>query len=144
MTSEADTLSVEFTTPEERAQLERLWLEGRLQHHHERILGFVREEREAILQLAAGRRDSESLVAATKWHIGQLRCVHRQSEMHDQCREIYNEIWYCGERGDHDHPRIKFEWVARHGSNWRHWRIKEYLFVVGCCGAEITALINVT
>ena len=142
MTTEGEASSIEFTSPEEDAQLARLWLDGRLQHHHERILGFVHEERESILQFAGGRRDPASLAAATKRHIGQLRCVHRPSEMHDQCREIYNEIWYCGERGDHNHPRIKLEWVARHGSNWRDWRIKEYLFVAGRCGAEIAALIN--
>ncbi len=142
MTTESETSSLEFTSSEERAHLERLWMEGRLQHHHDQILAFVREERESILQLAGGRRDAEALATATKRHIGHLRCVHRSSEMHDQMREIYNEIWYCGERGDHNHPRIKLEWVARHGSNWRHWRIKEYLFVAGRCAAEIADLIN--
>jgi len=127
---------------EERAQLERLWTEGRLRHQHEKLLAFVREERAEILQLAGGQRDSPALSLATHKLIATLRTIHHQSEMHDQMREMHNEIWYCGQRGDFDTRRITRDWVERHGSNWRNWRIKEYLFVAEHCAAEIVEAIN--
>ncbi len=121
--------SVDFPRKEELAQLERLRLDGRLQHRLEQVLSFVREQRAEILFRAAGQTDPSSLSRAVRDLIRELRSVHRHSEMGDQMREIHNEIWYCGERGDHNHLRIKVEWAERHGSNWRRWRIMEYLFV---------------
>jgi len=64
--------------------------------------------------------------------------------MQDQMREIHDEIWYCGQRGEFDTKQITREWVARHGSNWRRWRIKEYQFVAWHCAAEISAAMNHT
>ncbi len=78
---------------------------GRLRHQHEKILEFVREQRGEILQLASGVREAAALADATRRLIATLHTVHHPSEMHDQMREIYNEIWYCGERGDHDTQR---------------------------------------
>lgn len=129
---------------EERAQLERLWAEGRLRRQHEKLLAFVREQHVEILQLAGGRREPAALTFATCKLIATLRTVHHQSEMQDQMRAIHDEIWYCGQRGDHDHRRIQQDWVERHGSNWRNWRIKEYFFLAGHCAAEIAAGISAT
>lgn len=137
-----ETSSVELITEEERAQLERLWKEGRLHHQQEQVLAFVREQRLEILQIAGEHRDLGALGAATRRLIARLRCVHQPSEMRDQVREMHNEIWYCGQRGDHDRSRITLEWAARHGSNWRRWRIKEYLFLADYCAAEIAAIVN--
>ena len=122
--------------------MERQWNDGKLAHHHEQVLRFVQEQRAEILALAQGQTDAASLAAATQKLIATLRTIHHQSEMHDQMREMHNEIWYCGQRGDYDTKRITREWVARHGSNWRRWRIKEYLFVAGRCAAEIAVIIN--
>jgi hypothetical protein len=144
MRPEDDTSFLDRTGSEERAALERKWTNGNLAHHHEQVRRFILEQRTEILQLADGRRDTASLVAATQKLIATLRTVHHQSEMHDQMREIHNEIWYCGQRGEFDTKQITREWVARHGSNWRRWRIKEYQFVAGHCAAEIDAAIGNT
>lgn len=122
---------------EESAELTRRWERGELQRHIERLLAFVEQEHAEILHQAGGRRDAASLVQATKHIIAQLRSVHVQSEMHDQLREIHNEIWFRGEEGEHDRERIKHEWATRHAANWRHWRIKEYMHVADRCAAEI-------
>ena len=137
-----ETSSFELITDEERAQLERLWKEGRLRHQQEQVLAFACEQRVEILQIAGEPRDPVALAAATRRLITRLRCVHQPSEMRDQVREMHNEIWYCGQRGDHDRSRIQLEWAARHGSNWRRWRIKEYLFLAEHCAAEIAAILN--
>jgi hypothetical protein len=39
--------------------------------------------------------------------------------MHDQAREIRDEIWIRGEHGDQDRTQIAHEWVSRHAANWR-------------------------
>ena len=142
MRTESETASVEFISAEERAELERLWTQGRLRHQHEKVLLFAREQRAAILELAGGRRDPAALASATRRLVATLRTVHHPSEMQDQMREMHNEIWFCGERGDHDRQRIQHEWVASHGLNWRRWLIKRYLFVAEHCAAEIAELIN--
>lgn len=142
MTSEGDTSFFDRTSPEERSALERQWADGRLAHHHHQVLAFIREQRAEIRRLAGERRDAVSLVTALQQLISTLRTVHHPSEMRDQMREMHNEIWYCGQRGEYDTDRIKLEWVARHGSNWRRWRIKEYLFVAEHCAAELDALLG--
>ena len=137
-----DTSFVDRTSTEERETLEREWVEGNLVHRHEQVRRFIGEQRAVIFQLAEDPRDAASFVAATRQLIATLRTVHHQSEMRDQMREIYDEIWYCGQRGEFDTKQITRDWVADHGSNWRRWRIKEYQFVAGHCGAEIDAAIH--
>jgi hypothetical protein len=129
---------------EEQAALERKWASGSLAHHHEQVLRFISEQCADILRLAGDQRDAVALVKATQELIATLRTIHHQSEMRDQMREIHNEIWICGERGEFDTRQITREWVANHGSNWRRWRIKEYQFVAGHCVAEICAAMNHT
>jgi hypothetical protein len=143
MGTESETTGVEAISAKESVELERLWAAGRLRHHHDMVLAFAREQCSAILELAAGQRDPAALSGATSRLIATLRTVHHPSEMQAQMREMHNEIWYCGERGDHDHQRIKRDWVACHGQTWRQWRIKEYLFVAGCCAREIAEIVNV-
>lgn len=142
MSAEGESNSGEIISAEERAQLKRKWAAGHLRHPHEKILEFAREQRGVILQLAGGVRDARALADATCRLIATLRTVHHASEMHDQMREIHNQIWYCGERGDHDINRIKLDWVADNGLNWRRWRIKEYLFLAESCADEIAERIN--
>ena len=144
MTSQSETVRLTFIGGLERAQLGRCLAEGRLLARHQRLLAFVREERAEILKLAAGQLDPAALSLATRQLIATLRTVHHQSEMHDQMREIHNEIWFCGERGDHDTRRITRDWVERHGSHWRDWRIKEYLFLAEHCAAELADALNVS
>ncbi|MSU21019.1 MAG: hypothetical protein EXS30_06455 [Pedosphaera sp.] len=139
-----EKVGVETISVEERAELEKRWSGGQLRHRHDQVLAFAQAQQTQILQLAGGSRDPAALAAAAKRLIARLRSVHQSSEMRDQMREMHNEIWYRGQRGEHDHPRIKEEWTARHAASWRCWRIKEYLFLAEHCAAEIADIINST
>lgn len=142
MIDQCETASVEFNSPEERAELEQRWSKGELRHRHEQVLAFARAQSSEILQLAGSSREPAALAAAARQLIARLRSVHPPSEMRDQVREMHNEIWYRGQHGDYDHPRIKQEWTDRHASSWRRWRIKEYLFLAERGANEIAAIIN--
>ena len=142
MGDECETASAEIISAEERAELERRWLKDELRHRHDQVLAFARAQRVEILQLANGSREPAALAAAARRLIARLRSVHQPSEMRDQVREMHNEIWYCGQRGEYDHPRITQEWTARHASSWRRWRIKEYLFLAERSAGEIATIIN--
>ncbi len=144
MGNEGETASVEMINAEERAELERRRCRGELSHRREQVLAFVRAQRAEILALAEGNRDPAVLSAATRRLIAQLRSIHQPSEMHDQVREMHNEIWYCGQRGEYDHPRIKQDWTVAHAASWRRWRIKEYLFLAETSASEIADIINST
>lgn len=144
MGDECETASVEIISAAERAELERRWSNDELRHRHEQVLAFARAQRAEILQLANGSREPMAMAAAARRLIARLRSVHQPSEMRDQVREMHNEIWYCGQRGDYDHPRIQQEWTARHASSWRRWRIKEYLFLAERCAGEIADIIHST
>jgi len=142
MADEREATSVESLSAEERAELERRWSKDELHHRHEQVLAFARAQSAEILQLSNGHRDPAALAAAARLLIARLRSVHQPSEMRDQVREMHNEIWYCGQRGDYDHPRIKQDWTVRHAAGWRRWRIKEYLFLAERCASEIAGIIN--
>jgi hypothetical protein len=144
MRPEGDTSFLDRTSAEERSALERMWADGKLVHHHHQLLNFISEQCVEILRLAEGNRETAALVAATQKLVATLRIVHHQSEMQAQMREIHNEIWYCGQRGEFDTKLIAREWVARHGLNWRRWRIKEFQFVTEHCSAEIGVAVNNT
>ncbi|HWN96608.1 MAG TPA: hypothetical protein VNT99_16385 [Methylomirabilota bacterium] len=142
MAEECETASVEIISAEERAELERRWSNDELHHRREQVLAFVRAQRAEILQLANGSRELVDLTAAARRLIARLRSVHRPSEMRDQVREMHNEIWYCGQRGEYDQPRIKQKWTDLHAASWRDWRIKEYLFLAERSAADIADIIN--
>lgn len=122
---------------EELLALEQRWFEGKLLERIDRLMLFVENHRNEILSHAAAHRDVGALTEAVKTLILHKGSVHMPSELRDQMREIQAELWYRGERGETDHSRIKQEWTDRHASNWRRWRIKEYLFVADHCAAEI-------
>jgi hypothetical protein len=119
--------------------LEREWDDGLLLGHVECVLAFVAQEREAILLLADGCVDSRSVLTAVQRHIVHRGTVHPKSEMLDQITEMQRELWYCGERGDHDHARIKLDWTSKHACNWRRWRILQYVFVAERSAAQVVA-----
>ena len=128
--------------PENAAEftaLETSWANGKLRRHVERLLTFVERNRGDILRLAGDACDGEALLSTTKRLIVQAGSVHPPSEMRDQAREIQDEIWICGERGEYDRTNIAHEWTSRHAANWRRWRLKEYLFVADRCAEDIVA-----
>jgi len=113
----------------ERATLEASWAQGRLQRHLARLLEFIDRHRADLCLLATDPQDPLAIVHATKRLIIHVGTVHHRSEMDDQLRAIHDEIWICGEKGSYDRAFITRDWTSRHASNWRCWRLKEYLFV---------------
>lgn len=126
----------------ERSTLEASWASGTLQRHLVRLLEFIDRHRDDLRTLAPDPGDSMAIVHAMKRLIIHLGTVHHRSEMDDQVRAIHDEIWICGERGSYDREFIKHDWTSRHASNWRRWRIKEYLFVTDHSVSEIVAHVR--
>ena len=122
--------------------LESNWANGKLHTHAVRLLGFIDRHRDEILQLAGPAREPQTLISTVKMQIVRLGSVCSLTEMHDQAREIRDEIWIRGERGEYDRTHITHEWASRHAGNWRHWRLKEYLFVVDRCAAAVLEHLN--
>ena len=123
----------------EHFALELRWYEGRMLPYAEWLMDFVERHRREILLASRGSREPAVLLAATKSVIIHRGSMHMAGELKDQMREIENELWYRGEKGEQDRAGIKLEWTARHAAAWRRWRIKEYLFVADRCGNRIAA-----
>lgn len=127
----------------EAQALERYWFEGKLQPLVERLLLYVALHRTEILALAGEHPSPAAIGQATQRLIEDERTVDHEAEMSDQIKEIHKEIWYHGERGDHDVERIKQEWVKLHAANWRRWLLKEYLFLTERCAHDIAAALAI-
>ncbi len=123
----------------ERHALELRWYKGEMLPYAEWVFAFVERNRAAILREGGAQTDPAALLAVTKQLIRESGSLHLASELRDQMREIHNEVWYRGERGEHDRNRIQEEWTRTHAAAWRQWRIKEYLFVVDHCGSRVVA-----
>jgi hypothetical protein len=116
--------------------LEHYWRSGQLQSRSDCVINFVERHRDEILRLAVECRDPDALITATQRLICEYRSIDLPAELRDQMREIQNEVWYRGEKGDYDSARIQREWAERHAHNWRRWRIIEYLYVT-CHQADV-------
>lgn len=119
------------------AALARSWDAGELHGHAERVLGFVVRHRAEVLRLAGASPTEHTLLDAARQLIVQAGSVHAMSEMRDQMKAIRDEIWIRGERGDYDRQNIASDWTSQHAANWRQWRVREYLYVVDRCAADI-------
>ena len=117
--------------------LARSWAVSELHGHAERVLAFVERHRAGILRLAGASPTEHVLLDAAKQLIVEAGSVHAASEMRDQIQAIRDEIWIQGERGDYDRANIASDWTSRHAANWRQWRVREYLYVVDRCAADI-------
>jgi hypothetical protein len=126
----------------ETLALECSWFEGRLLSHIDRLISFVKANRQKILELAGGSQDERVLLTTAMAFVRQTGSVDLLSELKDQAREIHSEIWIRGERGDYDRRRIQREWTVEHAAAWREWRIKEYLFVAERCAPQIVAVLR--
>jgi len=129
-------------TEAERFALELRWYEGRMLRYAEWLTAFADRHREEILMAAGAAADSAVLLAATKRLIAECGSMHLAGELKDQRREIENELWYRGERGEHDRAGIQQDWTARHAAAWRRWRIQEYLFIADRCACQVVALLQ--
>lgn len=136
-----DLAELEPANDDARDALEREWASGRLDPYGERLLAFVTRHRAAIVQRAGPDADAHALLLAAKQHVILAGAVHPRSEMVDQAREIQDEIWIRGERGEYDRQHIAHEWTSRHAANWRRWRLTEYLYVMDRRAHEIVAAL---
>lgn len=135
-------LAAKDAAEKEMLALECSWFEGKLLSHVDRLLLFVKTNRQKILELSGGSEDERAMLAAIKTLVKQTGSVDLPSELKDQVREIHSEIWIRGEKGDYDRRRIQREWTAAHAAAWREWRIKEYLFVADRCSGQIAAVLR--
>lgn len=131
----------EFLTEEEMRELQELYDAGRLRSITDHLLEFVTRHKRDILSIAPRSASQDDLLAAAKIVIRQRGSIHLPSEMADQIKEINNEIWFRGERGDFDRAKIQEEWAVRFAGQWRSWRVKEILYVVDRMGPQILKLL---
>jgi len=125
----------------EKQFLAELFDAGQLSNIKEHLLEFVQRHREDIVRLAQGP-DDKHLLDATKIMVSQRGSIHLPSEMADQIREINNEIWYRGEKGDFDRAKIKEEWAMKYAGSWRTWRVREIIYVCERMSGEILASLR--
>lgn len=122
---------------DERAALEAGWRNGDLRHHAERILEFLSRHHAEIALLAGHQVDALAVANAIQRLIVQAGGVDHRRELHDQVKQIHDEIWIRGERGDYAREDIVHDWTSRHAKNWRRWRLKEYYFVTNQIAGEL-------
>jgi hypothetical protein len=132
---------MEPPTQEELKALKKEWDEGRLAGISTHLLEFVDRHRAELLALANHSYAPEELVAAVRQYVRQRGFIHLPLDMADQIREISNEIWYHGERGDFNRAKIQEEWTVKHAPTWRRWRIKQILYVVERRASDVAAAL---
>jgi hypothetical protein len=132
---------VEPTTQEEMKTLNAEWESGKLSGISAHLLEFIERHRQDILEQSAFSYAPEELLSAAR-HIVKLRgFIHLPSDMADQIREISNEIWYHGERGDFNRAKIQEEWTVKHAQTWRKWRVKQILYVIDRRASDVAAAL---
>ena len=132
-------LELEPPTQEELKTLKREWDEGRLDGISTHLLEFVDRHRAEILALAHNSYAPEELLAAVRQWVRMKGFIHLPLDMADQIREISNEIWYHGERGDFNRAKIQEEWTVKHAVTWRKWRVKQILYVIDRRAGDVAA-----
>jgi hypothetical protein len=132
---------LEPPTQDELKTLKKEWDEGRLAGISTHLLEFVDRHRADILSLARNSYAPEELMAAVRQYVRQRGFIHLPLDMADQIREISNEIWYHGERGDFNRAKIQEEWTVKHAQTWRKWRVKQILYVVERRASDVAAAL---
>ena len=98
-----------------------------IEEHLDEFIDRCKPEIEEIIQDSKGEID---FIDAIKKIVQKKGSIHLPSEMADQIKEINNEIWYRGEKGDHDRAHIQEEWAMKYAADWRSYRIKEIIYVI--------------
>jgi hypothetical protein len=137
--SKGVTHEVEFPTQEELKTLNAEWEAGKLAGISAHLLEFVDRHRDEILAMANFSYSPEDLLAAVRQCVRLRGFIHLPLDMADQIREISNEIWYHGERGDFNRAKIQEEWTVKHALTWRKWRVKQILYVVDRRASDVAA-----
>ncbi len=131
----------EALTEFEKQALAELWDTGKLKTISDHLLEFVDRHCDDIREMAPGEPSPEVWVEAVKRLVRKRGSIHLPSDMADQIREINNEIWYRGEKGDYNSTKIKEEWALRYAHKWREWRVKEILYVIDRRQDEVAATL---
>ena len=121
---------LDIPTQDELKALKGEWESGKLSGISEHLLEFVGRHRKEILEHAGNSFAPDVLVDSVRAIVRQRGFIHLPLDMADQIREISNEIWYHGERGDFNRAKIQEEWTVKHAQTWRKWRVKQILYVV--------------
>ena len=131
--------TIAYPTAEELRVLESRWNEGALASRVDCLLFFADRHGDEIQRRVGNVSDETALIRAVQELIIESGSLHVPAEVRDEVKEISNEIWYRGERGEYDRDRIQEEWTLRHAPAWRRWRVKEYPFVAERSGPLIAA-----
>ncbi len=110
--------------------------------YHSWVMDLVALRRNEILDVANGAATPAAQLEAAQRVIGERGSMNYAAELNDQIKEMEKELWYCGEKGDHDHERIKLKWTVDHAAAWRRGRIREYQFVAEHYASEVVALLQ--
>jgi hypothetical protein len=135
------TREVETTTQEELKTLNTEWETGKLSGVSTHLLDFIQRHRQDILELARFSYAPAELLDAARQVVRARGFIHLPSDMADQIREISNEIWYHGERGDFNRAKIQEEWTVKYAHTWRKWRVKQILYVIDRRASEVVAAL---
>jgi hypothetical protein len=128
-------------TQEELKTLKTEWESGKLSGISAHLLEFVDRHRDEILAAANFSYAPDELIAAVRQIVKLRGFIHLPLDMADQIREISNEIWYHGERGDFNRAKIQEEWTVKHAQTWRKWRVKQILYVVDRRASDVAAAL---
>ena len=139
--SKGVTREVELTTQEELKALNAEWESGKLSGVSVHLMDFVHRHRQEILERAKSSYAPADLLDATRQVVRVRGFIHLPSDMADQIREISNEIWYHGERGDFNRAKIQEEWTVKHAHTWRKWRVKQILYVIDRRASDVAAAL---
>jgi len=126
---------------EQNKNLDDMYAKGQLQGICDHLTEFADRHRGEVFKVA-GSQEPKALIEGLKTLIHQRGSIHLPSEMADQIREINNEIWYRGEKGDFDRSKIKEEWAMKYAGAWRSWRVKEILFVCDKISDRLLGILN--
>ncbi|MEK7469531.1 MAG: hypothetical protein AAB074_19335 [Planctomycetota bacterium] len=133
----------------ELEELQTEWEKGRLSAIVRDLVEFVRNHRsdildyrEAHLKKLRGARVTDDL--AIRLYILQVRSISPQGEIRDQLKEIEQEVWYRGERGEGqtDRQQIAREWCMRHAPGWRDHRVMAIVFVLEKIKDQLLAILH--
>jgi hypothetical protein len=130
-------------------ELKTEWESGRLAAIARDLVEFVRNHRldildyrEAHLKKLRGAQVTDDL--AIRMYILQVRSISPQGEIRDQLKEIEQEVWYRGERGEGqmDRQQIAREWCMRHAPGWRDHRVMAIVFVLEKIKDQLLAILH--
>lgn len=114
-------------------EVEKKWRNGELTQVESRLIDFIRRHAQILVEVAKDETPNpgtEEYLDAIRILILSKGTIHPPSEMADIIREINNEIWYQGERGERDAQKILELWEQKYAFQWREARLFEAFVVL--------------